>query len=198
MKNNFIKILLIFTAFLLVACTNSNDSSCGNLEPNGNEFTLNCNNYIANVGRLHINSSGSNGVTTCWLEIVNSEHGDFQFDGDEENINYTYIWLNVPSESYTTNEIPEGTYTLKHLNSDIGEQYVVYDIADWNRIIYGGSTYLLDGSTYFNHEQVIGSEFDEVTTTISKTGEVYTINYFLRAGNKIIKGRFVGELSVIH
>ncbi len=193
---------MLFAVILFTNCTNDNteDNVCGTiLEPNGNEFTYNCSNYPTENGRLNIESTvWLDGTTSCMIELVNNPYSDFNAIAGSTNVNFIRIWLIVPVSAYYNSEIPSGTYKLKKLNSNINEQYVSMDIADWNQVAFNSNIIQpQSGSTIFNSENLIASEFDDITVDVSKTNDIYTITYFMKKGNKQIKGKFVGQMAIV-
>lgn len=189
-------ILLLFFSFLLASC--SPDDDCFRvLEPEGNEFTFNCDRYETQVGKFRINITTERATTTCKLQFSNYPNGGngtpFYYSDGDYDINFVDIWLIIPSENALSGEIPLRTY---HLNTD-DDQNQAYEIADWNRVVYQGSIYQNEnGYKYFNSEHLIGSEFDDLIVDIDKNGDVYYINYTFIKGDSTIRGNFVGEMEI--
>jgi len=196
-KQNLLVVFLI--GLMLLDC--SSDDDCNNaIDPTGNEFTLNCNRFETPVGRLNMNRSTEFETASCKLQFANnhSNGNAFEYGDGASNINFVDIWLIIPSEYTLIDEIPTGTYRLeKNLNSEINEQYVAFDIADWNRVIFDGSIETNDNGNFFNSNRLYGSDFEDVTVAINKNGSIYTIEYTMIYNGKTIKGSYVGELEVV-
>lgn len=199
-KLNLLLGLLI--GFMILSC--SSDDNCSDIiEPNGNEFTLNCNRFETPIGRLNINRSTEFETASCKLQFANNPTGNgkaFDYEEGDTNINFVDIWLIIPSEYTLIDEIPTGTYTLENnLNSDINEQYVAFDIADWNRVIFGGSVVTnpnTDNSS-FNSDRLYGVEYENVIVNVKKNGNIYSVEYTMIYKGRTIKGFFEGELEVV-
>jgi hypothetical protein len=199
-KLNLVLGLLI--GLTILSC--SSDDECNEiLEPNGNEFTLNCKRYETPIGRLNINRSTEFETASCKLQFANNPTGNgtaFDYQEGDTNINFVDIWLIIPSEFTLIDEIPSGTYTLENnLNSEINEQYVAFDIADWNRVIFDGFVVTNENTTssYFNSNRLYGSEYEDVIVNVQKNGNMYTIDYTMVYKGRTINGFYEGELDVV-
>ena len=199
------KLKLLFTLLIgIIILSCSSEDECNDIiEPNGNEFTLNCNSFETPIGRLNINRSTEFETASCKLQFANNPTGNgtaFNYEEGDTNINFVDIWLIIPSEYTLIDEIPTGTYTLENnLNSDINEQYVAFDIADWNRIIFGGSvvTNQNTGNSSFSSNRLYATEYENVIVNVQKNGNIYTVDYTMIYNGKTIKGFFEGELEVV-
>lgn len=192
-KLNLLLGILIGT--LILSC--SSEDECNSvIEPIGNEFTVNCNRYSTPLGRLNINRSTEFETAGCKLQFVNNANGNgFNYGPEDTTINLVDIWLVIPSEYTLIDEIPEGTYRLeKNLNSEINEQYVAFDIADWNRVIIGTR---IQGNSFIDYQHLYGTKYDDITVNVSKDGDTYSIDYIMIFKGKTIKGSFVGQLDVV-
>jgi hypothetical protein len=181
--------------FMILSC--SSDDDCNNtIEPIGNEFTANCNRFSTPLGRLNINHSTESETASCQLQFTNNTNGNgFNYGPEDNNINLVDLWLIIPAEYTLIDEIPEGTYTLENnLNSAINEQYVAFDVADWNRVIIGAS---IEGNSFTGYQHLYGTKYDDITVNVSKDGNTYSIDYIMIYQGKSIKGSFVGPLEVV-
>ncbi len=200
---NKLKLLLTLLIGIIILSCSSDDECNDILEPNGNEFTLNCDIFETPNGRLNINRSTEFETASCKLQFANSPNGNgtaFDYEEGDTNINFVDIWLIIPSEYTLIDEIPSGTYTLENnLNSGINEQYVAFDIADSNRVIFDGFIVTNEDtdSNYFSSDRLYGSEYENVVVNIQKNGNIYTVDYTMVYNGKTIKGFFEGELEVV-
>lgn len=189
-----IYLLTTFTIYsLLISCSNSSDDCNETLEPTGNEFTYKCNTYNTEVGRFFI-SPPYNEKSICIIEFVNNSYSDFILSPGDKNINLVSIRIIIPPTSYTTREIPVGTYRLKTLANN--EQYTFFDIIN-SQVAYNSSVELSSGNLILLLQTVEDEDFNDTVVTINKTGNIYTIDYLLTEGNRQIKGRFTGEMDVV-
>ena len=198
-KTNFLVSIIVIFSF--ISCSNNNDASCGSvLEPINNEFTYNCNSYHTENGRLNISPTVmAEGTTPCMIEFINDPYSDFVLQVGDKNINLVRLWLTVPVEAYYNNEIPEGQYKLKTLNSEVNEQYEAMDIANTGQIVINGKMITgYTGTPIFHSAGLVTSDFDDVIVDVDKTDDVYTVQYYVKKGSKEFKGRFVGVLPVVH
>ena len=196
-KSNLL--ILFLLGLTILAC--SSDDDCNDvLEPSGNEFTLNCNRFETPVGRLNLDRTSLPGTTSCKLQFANNHTGGdaFEYGEGHSDINFVDIWLIIPAEFSQLDEIPTGDYRLENnLNGEINEQYVAFDIANWNRVIFDGSVETSDNGSFFNSNRLYGSEFEDVIVNVTKNGPIYTIEYMMIYNGKTIKGTYVGELEVV-
>jgi len=190
-------LLGILIGLTILSCSKENTTCDDILEPQGNEFTVNCNRYKMELGRLNINGNAYSGMASCKLSFVNNEKGNgFDFQSNDKNINFVDIWLMIPSEYILLEAIPEGTYVLNNETAGQPNQpQAPFDIADWNRAIIGAG-YVEDNDKFINHT-LYGSDFDEATVVVSKSGLVYEIYYTLKISETTIKGYYKGELEVV-
>jgi hypothetical protein len=192
---NFIHLVLVFT---ISACSDDENDCNNTLEPIDNSFTIDCNSYETPIARSSINQFSQFATTGCKIQLVNSRGGnEFDFQDDDTNINYIDIWLIIPSSASTINSVPDGTYTLKKLDNSINEQYVPFDIANRNVVIYNGFVEERNGQFLFSQQGRLPTEFDEITLNVNRSGDIYTIIYTMVVDGKTVKGRYVGNLEII-
>lgn len=183
-------------SLVLISC--SKNSACNNiLEPQGNEFTVNCDRFKMELGRLNLNVNPNSGVTSCKISFVNNDNGNgFNFQSNDNNINFVDIWLIIPEEHISLQSIPVGTYQLNNqIDGGTNQPDSAFDIVDWNRIIIGAK-YNEDNDRFLNHT-LYGSDFDEANVVVSKSGNIYDVSYSLSISETTIKGYFKGELEVV-
>ena len=194
-NKNFI--ILIFV-LIFSACSNDENDCNSVLEPMGNSFTVDCNSYETPIARSSINQFSQFATTGCKIQLVNSRGGnEFDFQDDDININYIDLWLIIPSSASTINSVPNGTYILKKLDNSINEQYVPFDIANRNVVIYNGFVEERNGQFLFSQQGRLPTEFDEITLNVNRNGDIYTIIYTMVVDGKTVKGRYVGNLEIV-
>lgn len=191
MKKSFFFLVVLALTLIAHSCSSSDDNVCnGTLEPNGNEFTYNCERYSSAIGRFYISSPNNRPTTLCLIQFVNSPYEDFYFTDDDAHINQVSIRIAIPAECYTSREIPTGTY---HYYPSEDNNYEAFNILS-SQVAYDSS--MRGGGMLFN-QYIERDDFTDITATISKSGSIFTIEYsFATRENKIIKGQFIGEMAV--
>lgn len=192
------KILFLIISLVVISCSTDSDenySDCINSATLDNEFMFKCQKYKTEAGRINMNYTTEFQTTSCMLELVNSEYSDFLFNEGDNNVNAVNIWLSVPSTSYASQELPEGTYLNREYNDDPS----TLDIVTLFSVAKNTSLYMPNGSSsLYYHDLIIGQpesyEAAEVTVDRLPSGE-YEINYYFDAEGKLIKGHFKGYLS---
>src|SRR5690606_30217290 len=133
------------------------------------------------------------GTTPCNIEFINSPYDDFILETGDNNINLIRLRLIVPVDAYHNNEIPEAHYEL----NTTGTSGVPMTTSSHGQIVVNGK--MINGHTntpIFESSNLI-TDFDNVTVDITRSTDIYTIEYLVIKGNKIIKGRYVGQMPFV-
>ncbi|GAB4157729.1 MAG: hypothetical protein Tsb0033_10000 [Winogradskyella sp.] len=196
-------LLLTFFAVIIFSCSNDDEDqnfqACIDEMVISNEFIYRCNTYRTDSGRINMNNSPSSATTPCIIELINTEYSDFDFEDGDENINIINIWVNIPSEYYQLQELPEGTYSLgSDNNPDTLDITTLFRVGPNVRIYqddnYNSDSLLISGLVLGN-----GDELNQAELTVTKiNNDIYEIKYFFEATNGIlVKGHYEGPLGFV-